>query len=104
MLLAKFQGIVPVAVGFSVFLASQLTRAGDKEPTRQVVETKLDLTRESMPKLLALIRPQENEWRHLKVEWLTDVVAARKRAVAEDKPIIICYTGGAGYNEPLGVC
>ena len=65
---------------------------------------KLDLTPESFVKLHALIRPQENEWRHLKVEWLTDVVSARKKAAAEDKPIIICYTGGAGYNEPLGVC
>jgi hypothetical protein len=54
--------------------------------------------------MLALVRPQENEWRHLKVNWLTDVVAARKQAAAEDKPIVICYTGGAGYNEPLGVC
>ena len=36
--------------------------------------------------------------------WLTDVVAARQKAAAEDKPIVICYTGGAGYNEPLGVC
>jgi hypothetical protein len=35
---------------------------------------------------------------------MTDVVAARKRAAAEDRPIVICYTGGAGYNEPLGVC
>jgi hypothetical protein len=65
---------------------------------------KIDLTPESFPKLHALIRPHENEWRHLKVEWLTDVVAARKKAAAEDKPIVICYTGGAGYNEPLGVC
>jgi hypothetical protein len=31
-------------------------------------------------------------------------VAARKKAATEDKPLIICYTGGAGYNEPLGVC
>ena len=52
----------------------------------------------------SLIRPHDHEWRHLKVEWLTDVVAARKKAAAEDKPIVICYTGGAGYNEPLGVC
>jgi hypothetical protein len=65
---------------------------------------KNDLTAESFSKLHTLIRPQDNEWRHLKVEWLTDVVAARKRAAAEDKPIVICYTGGAGYNEPLGVC
>src|SRR5438552_386846 len=47
---------------------------------------KLDLTPESFTKLHALIRPHENEWRHLKVEWLTDVVAARKKAAAEDKP------------------
>ena len=66
--------------------------------------SKLNLTPQSFPKLHTLIRPHDNEWRHLKVEWLTDVVAARKKAVAEDKPIVICYTGGAGYNEPLGVC
>jgi hypothetical protein len=65
---------------------------------------KLDLTPQSFPELHALVRPHEQEWRHLKVQWLTDVVSARKKAVAEDKPIIICYTGGAGYNEPLGVC
>src|SRR4051794_2361888 len=65
---------------------------------------KADLTPESLPTLLGLVRPQENEWRHLRVHWMTDVVAARKRAAAEDKPLVICYTGGAGYNEPLGVC
>jgi hypothetical protein len=65
---------------------------------------KLDLTPESCAELHALIRPHDNEWRHLKVEWLTDVVAARQKAAKEDKPIIICYTGGAGYNEPLGTC
>src|SRR5262245_37693804 len=66
--------------------------------------TKGDLKPESFGKLHTLLRPHDNEWRHLKVEWLTDVVAARKKAAAEDKPIVICYTGGAGYNEPLGVC
>lgn len=65
---------------------------------------KADLTPQSFAELHALIRPHANEWRHLQVHWLTDVVAARKKAAAEDKPIIICYTGGAGYNEPLGVC
>jgi hypothetical protein len=63
-----------------------------------------DLTAKNFEQLHALIRPHDTEWRHLKVNWLTDVVAARKKAVAEDKPIVICYTGGAGYNEPLGVC
>ena len=104
MLLTRFQWLAPVALGFSALLASQPAGAADPEPTKKVVQTKFDLTPESLPQLLALIRPQGNEWRHLQVEWLTDVVAARKKAVAEDKPIVICYTGGAGYNEPLGVC
>src|SRR5262245_895403 len=71
---------------------------------KAISPSKRDLSPETSPTLHALIRPQENEWRHLKVQWLTDVVAARKKAAAEDKPIVICYTGGAGYNEPLGVC
>jgi len=66
--------------------------------------TKLDLTPGHFESLHTLIRPHDNEWRHLKVNWITDVAAARKKAAAEDKPIVICYTGGAGYNEPLGVC
>jgi hypothetical protein len=65
---------------------------------------KVDLTAGNFSQLHKLIRPHDNEWRHLKVNWLTDVVAARKKAAKEDKPIIICYTGGAGYNEPLGIC
>ena len=65
---------------------------------------KTDLTSASFSKLHALARPQPNEWRHLRVNWMTDVVAARKKAAAEDKPLVICYTGGAGYNEPLGTC
>lgn len=66
--------------------------------------SKSDLTAASFADILSLVRPGKDEWRHLKVDWLTDVIAARKRAAAEDKPIVICYTGGAGYNEPLGVC
>src|SRR5262245_49197946 len=101
--------ILALSVGTTVVLGALATRpsaeAQEKAPTGKAAPgSKVDLTPESLPKLLAVIRPQENEWRHLKVEWLTDVVAARKRAAAEDKPIVICYTGGAGYNEPLGVC
>jgi hypothetical protein len=91
--------IVAVAAGLAGFTHFEQARAG-----RERRATKLDLTPESFAKLHALIRPHKEEWRHLKVAWLTDVVAARKKAAAEDKPIVICYTGGAGYNEPLGVC
>ena len=89
------------ALGLSGVNAQQPTPPASK---KVATNTKLDLTPDSFAKLHALVRPHDNEWRHLKVEWLTDVVAARKKAVAEDKPIVICYTGGAGYNEPLGVC
>jgi hypothetical protein len=73
-------------------------------PEKARPPAKLDLTAGNFAQLQKLIRPHENEWRHLKINWLTDVVAARKKAAKEDKPIIICYTGGAGYNEPLGIC
>jgi hypothetical protein len=66
--------------------------------------SKLDLTPETLAAFRDLVRPAENEWRHLKVRWLTDIVAARKKAAREDKPILIFRTGGAGYNDPLGVC
>jgi hypothetical protein len=92
-----FTGALAAALGVSALTAQEA-------PKNAASPCKLDLTPNSFAKLHSLIRPHDNEWRHLKVEWLTDVVAARKKAVMEDKPIVICYTGGAGYNEPLGVC
>ncbi|MBI2804380.1 MAG: hypothetical protein HYX68_05270 [Planctomycetes bacterium] len=95
-----FQRIIAVAF----FATTGLSTLTSQEPGKEVTSSKLDLTRQTLAGLHALVRPHNNEWRHLRVDWLTDVVAARKKAVAEDKPIVICYTGGAGYNEPLGVC
>ena len=99
MSLFKFRRPALAAVAGVAALLALPAGAADK-PTA----SKLDLTPESASKLHALVRPHKDEWRHLKVEWLTDVVAARKRAAAEDRPLVILYTGGAGYNEPLGVC
>jgi hypothetical protein len=87
-----------------VWAVTAQSRAESPSPAGRTGDHKLDLTPQSFPQLHSLVRPQGDEWRHLKVQWLTDVVAARRRAAAEDKPIVICYTGGAGYNEPLGVC
>jgi len=49
--------------------------------------------------LLEVIKPQpgESPWRE--IEWLTDVTAARARAIAEDKPLVI-FTAADG--SPLG--
>lgn len=106
MSLAKFKwpAVAGVAViGFVALHVPPEVGAIDKEPAKKTA-SKLDLTQESMPKLLALVRPQETEWRHLKVQWMTDVIATRKLATKDDKPIVVLYTGGAGYNEPLGIC
>jgi hypothetical protein len=97
--------VVFLIAGVAAMLVSQVAKAEEKEPASKAkTGHKLHLTPANAGQLLEVVRPHDDEWRHLKVQWLTDVVAARKRAAAEDKPILICYTGGAGYNEPLGVC
>jgi hypothetical protein len=97
-----------VAAGSSLLLAQQPKPAAPATSSAVADKTprpaKKDLTPTTLPKLQAVIRPQDNEWRHLRVHWLTDIVAARKKAAAEDKPIIVLRTGGAGYNDPLGAC
>jgi hypothetical protein len=80
------------------------TVLADPPDKKDRVAAKENLTPGTFSKFQALIRPHENEWRHLRVQWVTDIVAARKRAAAEDKPIIVLRTGGAGYNDPLGAC
>jgi hypothetical protein len=90
---------VSPALGLLLLTASSLL--GEPSATKPVKE---NLTPATFAKFQALIRPQEHEWRHLRVRWLTDIVAARKKAAAEDKPIIVLRTGGAGYNDPLGAC
>jgi hypothetical protein len=76
----------------------------DEPARKERVPVKEKLTPDTFAKFQALIRPSEKEWRHLRVNWMTDIVAARKKAAAEDKPIIVLRTGGAGYNDPLGAC
>ena len=96
-----FKHMFVVAVAAIAGLSALSSQEATKTAARA---SKLDLTPQNHSLLHTLVRPHDNEWRHLRVDWLTDVVAARRKAVAEDKPIVICYTGGAGYNEPLGVC
>jgi hypothetical protein len=79
-------------------------RSADRSHAADRPADKLDLTPENFSAVRALVRPQGNEWRHLRVHWHTDIVAARKKAAREDKPILLYRTGGAGYNSPLGVC
>ena len=94
-----------VAVSLAGFIGnstSPLIHAADPAPS--VTDAGAALTEDSFASLHKLIRPQDDEWRHLGVQWITDIVPVRKKAAAEDKPIVVLYTGGAGYNEPLGIC
>jgi hypothetical protein len=95
--------VAMLLTGFFGDPAALFVHAADTAPPAPDVRTG-GLTEGSFASLHKLIRPQDGEWRHLEVEWMTDIVPVRKKAAAEDKPMVVLYTGGAGYNEPLGVC
>jgi hypothetical protein len=65
---------------------------------------KEDLTPKSFEKLHSLIKVKPAEWPWREMPWYTDLWAARKKAAAENKPILWHHTGGAGYNNSLGLC
>ena len=50
-------------------------------------------------RLLGMIKPQQGESPWREIEWLTDVTEARRKSVAEDKPLVI-FTAADG--SPLG--
>jgi hypothetical protein len=60
-----------------------------------------ELTEDNFAEVKSLIEPQDGEglWRH--IPWETDLTAARRRAAAEGKPLLIWAGGG---SAPLGGC
>jgi hypothetical protein len=62
------------------------------------------LTPQSFPEFHKLIGPQPGEFRWEQVRWVASLWDARKKAAAEDKPIFVFGTNGAGFNDPLGNC
>ena len=90
---------------FAAFFWGLQLKAAEPAPAEKAHRSsKLDMTPESFNKFRDLARPADKEWRHLQIKWFTDIVAARKEAARQDKPIMFFRTGGAGYNDPLGVC
>jgi hypothetical protein len=71
---------------------------GKDRPTKEL------LTFDSFAPLHALIQPEAGEYRWDEIHWLASIWHARKQAAAEDKPIFIFGTAGAGFNDPLGNC
>src|SRR6185436_9255138 len=71
---------------------------------RTVTATKDLLTPASFESIHQLVRVQPGEFRWDEIPWMTSIWHARRKAAAEDKPILHFSTGGAGFNDPLGNC
>jgi len=75
------------------------TLAGGGLPVRGAEERVAAIPENAFTGLLEAVKPQPNEspWRD--IEWVTNVTEARRRAVAEGKPLVI-FTAADG--SPLG--
>jgi hypothetical protein len=73
-------------------------------PARAKPSTKDLLTPESFSQLHKTLCLQPGEYRWDEIPWLASVWHARKKAAAENKPIFVFGTAGAGFNDPLGNC
>jgi len=74
--------------------AAKAPRGGSKER----------LTVENFEKLHAIIKPQPGESKWDKIPWIMDLGVVRRKAAQENKPIFVFGTGGAGFNQPSGIC
>lgn len=59
---------------------------------------------DTLERISDLIRPSGDEYAWRKVRWYTDFWTARRKAAAQDKPILVFWLHGAGYHDPLGLC
>jgi hypothetical protein len=75
-----------------------------KAPVPAGTGTKAELTAQNFMAVHTTIKPGKGEFLWDKVPWYFDLTAARKKAAAEDKPILIFTTGGAGFNDGTGLC
>jgi len=86
-------------------LASTLATADERPAPAQAKPATRDLlTPESFPHLHRTLCLQPGEYRWDEIPWLASGWHARKKAAAENKPIFVFGTAGAGFNDPLGNC
>jgi hypothetical protein len=64
----------------------------------------LQLKPETFDHFRGLIRPSDGEYAWRQIRWHTDFWVVRKKAAAQDKPILVFWLDGAGYHDPLGLC
>jgi hypothetical protein len=98
-----------VLLGGSALLAHRPLAGSPQRPAngpRDQAEqaTRDQLTAESFAHLHKLMQPRPGEYRWDEIPWVASIWHARKQAAAENKPIFIFGTAGAGFNDPLGNC
>jgi hypothetical protein len=71
---------------------------------RVMTPSKDALTAGNLRDLHQLIRPQAGEFKWDAIPWYASIWHARQAAAAQDRPIFVFGTGGAGFNDPLGNC
>ena len=54
-----------------------------------------EIAADEFARLLAVIKPQQGESPWREIPWLTNVTEARRKAIAEDKPLVI-FTAADG--------
>lgn len=89
--------------GLAVLLMPALA---DKRPAAVPTKTATKdlITPESFAALHKTLCLQPGEYRWDEIPWVTSIWHARKKAAAENKPIFVFGTAGAGFNDPLGNC
>jgi len=98
-------GFVTWALAGSQMVAlAQGEKADRRAEARGATRSNEALTAQNMAELHRLIRPQRGEFKWDAIPWYASIWHARRAAAAEDKPIFVFGTGGAGFNDPLGNC
>ena len=77
----------PLLATFLILAAGAAPGHGDDAPPK--------LSPDDLEHLLATIKPQKGESPWREIPWLTNVTDARRKAVAEDKPLVI-FTAADG--------
>lgn len=93
-----------LVVGAALVAGLAIPALPAQEPRQTPTPAKDKLTPKSFRPLHQLIQPEAGEYRWDEVAWVTSIWHARKKAAAENKPIFVFGTQGAGFNDPLGNC
>jgi hypothetical protein len=75
------------------------TLAGSDQPALAAETPAPAIPADQFARLHALVKPQPGESRWATIPWLTNLPEARRRAVAEDRPLFVWRAGG---GEVLG--